>query len=206
MKRIIPFLVALTIACNSPESNTTAIHELQDTVKSLNVVALEEVQQEIQNAMRKGDTLMLTPDNLFRLLPDPFPGYAVLDTQHNFISYRNVKLSEAEMMLSNNDQDVKVSLVDFNNSRKSWYDIYTLYSTNYHQDTEQEYACAWSPGVGEQFAWFSRLKDADFTIVKLGFASRFMLTLEVNAETDTLAMREIIRSADWSKLNLIRHD
>lgn len=206
MKRFIPLLFALSFACNTPETNTAVQHELQDTVKSLNVLALKEIQQEIQTAIQKGDTVTLSPDHLFRLLPDPFPGYTVLDTQHNFISYQQVKLSEAEMMLSNDDRDVSVSLVDFNNNRKAWYDMYTLYSTNYHQDTEQEYACAWSPGVGEQFAWFSRLKDAEFTTVKMGFASRFLLTLEVNAETDTLAMREIIRSADWSKLNVMRHD
>lgn len=206
MKKLIPFLFALTIACNTPQTNTTTVHELQDTVKSLNVLALKEIEEEIQSAMRKGDTIILSPEQLFRLLPEPFQGYAIIDTQHNFISYQQVKISEAEMILSNNEQDINVSLVDFNNSRKSWYDMFSLYNTNYHQDTEQEFACAWSPGVGEQFAWYSRLKDADFTIVKMGFASRFLLTLEVNAETDTLAMRDIIRSADWSKLNVMRHD
>jgi hypothetical protein len=199
-------LIGLLFACNGKESNYKESPELQSEVKSLNAKASEQVWQQIEKAQQRGDTIVLNPDSLIQLLPVGFPGYALTDTQHQYIYYNRIALSEAEMGLTNQEFDLTLSLVDFNSSRKTWFDIYELYHTDYHQDTEQEFACAWSPGVGEQFAWYSRLKDADFTTIKLGFSSRFVLTLEINTEADTLMMREVLRSADWSQLIQTNHD
>lgn len=161
-------------------------------------VALRE--QIMQDRISKGDTLTKSIQELIALLPKGFKGYLFEDTSGQNIEFDNRRMTEANSVWTKEEQDLKISLIDYNRNLQTWNGLCDMYRTNYVQDNEEELSLAWKAGLGENFGWIVQLKGEEHIRVILGFSYRYLVTAELNGVTDTSIVRTLMSEADWSAL------
>lgn len=157
-------------------------------------------EQIMQERILKGDTLTKSIHELIDLLPAGFKGYLLEDTSGQNIEFDNRRMTEANSTWSKEEQDLKISLIDYNRNLQTWNGLCDMYRTNYVQDNEEELSLAWKAGLGENFGWILQLKGEQHIRVILGFSYRYLITAELNGVSDTSIVRTLMSEADWSAL------
>lgn len=157
-------------------------------------------EQIMQERILKGDTLTKSIQELMELLPIGFKEFSFDDTTGQIIEFDNRRMTEANSIWSKEEQDLKISLIDYNRNLQTWNGLCDMYRTNYVQDNEEELSLAWKAGLGENFGWLVQLKGEQHIRVILGFSYRYLITVELNGVSDTSNVRTLMNEADWSAL------
>ncbi|KAA9325547.1 hypothetical protein F0P96_19645 [Hymenobacter busanensis] len=148
-----------------------------------------------------GDTLSLPYRELQKYLPATVAGF-VRDgnPQGESVNMGGVSYSTCEQHYRKGNQRLKVQLVDYNGATALYAGVTAMMSANFSQENDEQLMRGCNLGLPNVQGYETLQKKERLASVALGVGDRFFVSVELNQQQDTDAVRNVARAMDLQAL------
>lgn len=202
-KNILIALICATtlIACGSDENENFDVEKnpMEALIKmgenmQKQAEKIEEKQKNRENASA------MHYEELMKYLPESIEGYEKNEPKGESVEMGEMSFSSAEVRFKNQQDEIKITLLDYNAALSMYSMATAMWSTGFKIDNSKEKSQSVKL-TDEITGWETILKKSKDASLILGINDRFLLTIEAENQENTDLLKEIAKQMDLSKLS-----
>lgn len=202
-KYILIALISATtlIACGSDENENIDVEKnpmeaLMKMGENMQKQAekIEEKQKNRENASA------MHYEELMKYLPESIEGYEKNEPKGESVEMGEMSFSSAEVRFKNQQDEIKITLLDYNAALSMYSMATAMWSTGFKIDNSKEKSQSVKL-TDEITGWETIQKKSKDASLILGINDRFLLTIEAENQENTDSLKEIAKQMDLNKLS-----
>ena len=202
-KIILIALISATtlIACGSDENENIDVEKnpmeaLMKMGENMQKQAekIEEKQKNRENASA------MHYEELMKYLPESIEDYEKNEPKGESVEMGEMSFSSAEVRFKNQQDEIKITLLDYNAALSMYSMATAMWSTGFKIDNSKEKSQSVKL-TDEITGWETIQKKSKDASLILGINDRFLLTIEAENQENTDLLKEIAKQMDLSKLS-----
>ncbi|HRN43078.1 MAG TPA: hypothetical protein PK649_13550, partial [Vicingus sp.] len=139
-------------------------------------------------------------EELMKYLPESIEGYEKNEPKGESVEMGEMSFSSAEVRFKNQQDEIKITLLDYNAALSMYSMATAMWSTGFKIDNSKEKSQSVKL-TDEITGWETILKKSKDASLILGINDRFLLTIEAENQENTDLLKEIAKQMDLSKLS-----